>query len=120
MAQMTYTARGLVDQARSIADLQNSKNITYADEVNLLNEAYREMYSRYTESSGDYYLEEYLFTIDSSMVDPTQPNGTAYLVDLPEDFYKIRFLDFALGGNWYPADIFSSSQRNMVPNRPRY
>lgn len=117
---MSYNALGLIQTARSLADLQNSKNITYRDQLDLINESYRDLYSRYTESDGDYFVSEYVFSLSTAWVDPTVTNGSNFLVPLPDDFYKIRYLDYQYGGQWFPVDVFSTSQRDFLPGPPRY
>ena len=116
---MAYTARGLIDYARSVADLQNTKFITYQDENNLLNEAYRDIYSRYTESDGDYYCIETVIDILPSMADPNNI-GRGNLVPLPTDFLKIRTLSYNFGGQWCPVQKFSMSNRDNNTSAPCY
>lgn len=114
-----FTARGLIDEARSLADLQNTKFISYTDELRLINEAYRDIYSRYTESDGDYYAVEEIINVTPAMQDPSNP-GKAYLVPLPTDFLKIRALSYNYGGQWYPVQKFSISNRDNNPSQPTY
>jgi hypothetical protein len=115
---MIYTARGLIDNARSLADLQNTKFISYEDELSLVNEAYRDVYSRYTESDGDYWMTETIFTMSPAYDDPNNQYG--YLIPLPADFLKIRALSYNYGGVWYPCDHFAMSSRDFNPSKPMY
>jgi len=115
-----YTATKLVEYARSLADLENSQFISYDDEKNLLNEAWRDLYSLYTETSGDYWTEEVVIQLTSADVAPNSLNGKEYLVNLPVDFYKIRLLDWNSGGRWSQVDVFSTSMRGSVPSKPYY
>lgn len=117
---MSYTASGIVRTARSLADLQNTKNVTYQDQLDAINEAWRDLYSRYTESDGEYFVSEYDFTLTPAMLDPTGLGGTDYLVPLPTDFYKIRYLDYSMGGVWRPVDRFAIAQRDGFFGKPRY
>ena len=114
-----FTASSILSTAKSIADLQNTANVTYADEVAFINEAWRELYSRYTESEGDYWVKEYDVTVTSAMGTATGL-GTEYLVPLPPDFYKIRTLSYNTGSRWYPVDRFAISARDMQPGVPYY
>jgi hypothetical protein len=116
---MAYTARGLIDYARSVADLQNTKFISFTDELNLINEAYRDIYSRYTESDGDYYCTEIVIDILPSMADPNNV-GRGNLIPLPSDFLKIRTLSYNFGGQWYPVQKFSMSNRDNNTSAPCY
>lgn len=115
---MSYTARQLIDRARSYAAIQNTQFISYSDEVALLNEAYRDLYSRYTESDGDYWSIERIITPTPADIDPNNPN--AYLITLPTDFLKIRALSYSNGNSWAPVQRFSMADRDDNPSRPRY
>lgn len=115
---MPYTTRGLIDQARSLADLQNTRFISYADELNLINEAYKDIYSRYTESDGDYWSIEVIINADPAQIDPNNQFG--YLIPLPADFLKIRSLSYNNGGYWTPCIKFSTSNRDNNPAQPTY
>lgn len=114
-----YTARTIVDHARSIADLQETKFISYDDEVNFLNESYKDLYNRYTESSGDYWVIESVLTVSIANQAPNS-NGWGWLIDLPADFYKLRSVSWGSGGQWFPAQSFSLSQRDYSPTTPVY
>jgi hypothetical protein len=114
-----FTASELVAYARSIADLQNTKFIDHTDEVNLINEAYKDIYARYCESDGDYFVTEIVTQLTPAMLDP---NNTpfAYLIDLPSDFFKLRYVSYRYGNQWQPVEKFSMSQRDNVYGVPRY
>jgi hypothetical protein len=115
---MTFTASELIRRARSLADLQNTQFISHSDEIDLINEAYRDIYSRYTESDGDYWANELIIDIDSTMQDPNNQFG--YLIPLPADFLKIRTLSYNNGGLWVPCQKFSMSNRDNNPSQPMY
>jgi len=112
------TAKKLVTDARSVADLQNTQTISYNDTVTLINESWRTLYSAYTESDGDFWVKEVVITPDTSMIDPNNPY--AYLIPLPTDFYKIRSLSWNTGTQWTPVQRFSMSQRDMIVGVPLY
>jgi hypothetical protein len=116
---VAYTARDLVDQARSRAYLQETKFISYKDEVDLINEAYRDIYNRYVESSADYFVREFVITPDATMLDPNGL-GRGWLIPVPENFYKLRAIDWASGGEWIPVQSFSMSQRDNNGGNPQY
>jgi hypothetical protein len=115
---MDFTASSIIRQARSVADLQETKNISYQDEVDLLNESWRELYSRYTESDSDYWITETVIPLLSSYQDPNSQN--AYLVPLPDDFYKLRTVSWNTGNLWRPMDKFAIAQRDWQPAVPMY
>lgn len=118
--QQTFTASGLIKDGRRYADLENSKFISHDDEVSLLNEAFRDIYSMYTESNGDYFTKDYVFTPTTLDLDPNSLGGGDYLIELPADFYKIRFLSFSSGTIWRPCSNFSASERDNQPTIPKY
>jgi hypothetical protein len=113
------TVSELIAEARSIADLQNSKFVSYADEMRAVNEAYRDLYNRYTESQGEYFVSEVVIQLDATMLDPNA-YGQGYLVPLPADFYKLRSVSWNTGGQWYPVQSFSMSQRDFTGVNPMY
>ena len=113
-------ATKLIEYARSLSDLENSKFISYDDEKMLLNEAYRDLYSLYTETAGDYWTKEEILQLNDTNKDPNSLNNKEYLVDLPVDFYKIRFLSYSDGSNWISMDRFATSMRNTTVNKPYY
>lgn len=109
----------LIAEARDIADLQNTRFVSYSDELRAVNEAYRDLYNRYTESQGEYFVSEFLTTLDASMLDPNS-YGQGYLVPLPADFYKLRTVSWNTGGQWYPVQSFAMSQRDFAGVNPMY
>ena len=117
---MAFAASGLVAYARSLADLVNSKFISYSDGLTLLNEGYRDIYNLMTESSGDYFTKDFVFTLTSINKDPNSLTGNEYLYTPPADFYKLRFLSYNTGSNWANVDRFSGTDRNNNPGKPMY
>jgi hypothetical protein len=115
---MAYTARELIEYARSLADLQNTRFISYEDEITLINEAYRDVYNRYTESDGDYWDTEIIIDMATAPRDPNSQTG--FLIPLPADFLKIRSLSYNNGGFWLPCNKFSLSNRDNNPSQPTY
>lgn len=117
---MPYTASSLIKYARSLADLQNSKVITYEDEINLINESYRDIYNKYIESELDYYTERVVIDITPAMVDPTSINGNEYFVPLPINFYKLRTVSWNTGGRWQIMKKFNTDQMDDLSSEPYY
>jgi len=114
---MIFDARTLVRNARSIADLQETQFISYEDTVNALNEGYREIYNKYTESDSDFWIEEVIVTPTEEMLDPNATN--AYLIPLPDNFYKLRTVSWS-NGQWLPMNKFSMSERDNFTGIPMY
>jgi len=114
---MIFDAVTLVRNARSIADLQGTQFVTYEDTANALNESYREIYNRYTESDSDFWIAEVVIEPTQEMVDPNANN--AYLIPLPDDFYKLRTVSWS-NGQWIPMNRFSMSERDSFTGIPMY
>lgn len=106
----------IIARARSLADIQNSKFITNTDEENALFEAYKDVYSKITDSSDDYYIKTAILDLTTA----TKINDTSFEIDMPTDCYKIRFVDFKNSGDWQSMDRFNTNQRNERPGKPQY
>ena len=106
----------IIARARSLADIENSKFITNTDEENALFEAYKDVYSKITDSSDDYYIKTALLDLTTA----TKINDTSFEIDMPADCYKIRFVDFKNSGEWQSMDRFNTNQRNDRPGKPQY
>jgi len=106
----------IIARARSLADIANSKFITNSDEENALFEAYKDVYSKITDSSDDYYIKTAILDLTTA----TKINDTSFEIDMPSDCYKIRFVDFKNSGDWQNMDRFNTNQRNERPGKPQY
>lgn len=110
MAQISVPCSSLVARALSLADLVNSKFISYDDLMNSLNEAWKDVYNFLTERNDDYFMT--LTTLNASSALVGQPlNPNEYLIPLPDDFFKLRFLDYNYSGSWQPMKKFSLDNR---------
>lgn len=117
MMTIPATASQIISRARSIADLPNSKFIESDDESDSLNESWRDIYSKLIDADDDYYLTE------ASLTTGTAVTGTdcEYLITLPTDFLKIRYLDYQIAGNaWQPVQKFPLSMKDYNPGAPYY
>jgi hypothetical protein len=114
-----YTTQEIVTLARSIADMANAKYITQEDEASFLNESYKSLYSRYTSTGNEYWLNETVIPLTSAML-TASGKGKEYLVILPTDFYQLRGLDWDNGSSWLPVQKNPWSQRDYVGGEPRY
>lgn len=110
------TASYLIERARSLSDLVNSKFISYEDEVSSLNESYRDIYSWLCNNDDDYYVKEYFTTVVPNVAN----DPTVSLITLPEDFYKLRFIDYQFQGNWTRVRKYSTEERDNNPSGPKY
>ena len=114
------TSTDVRDRARSLADLPNSQLITADDELNSLNETYHDVYDWLLQNDDDYYLTETTTTLTASMISSTNLTGNEYLVPLPADFYRIRYLDWQSNNQWQEAYKFPMSMRDIPPASPMY
>lgn len=114
-----YTTQEIVDLARSIADMANAKYITQEDESSFLNESYKSLYSRYTSTGAEFWINESVIPLTSAML-TASGKGREYLVPMPDDFYQLRGLDWDNGSSWITMQKNPWSQRDYVGNEPRY
>jgi hypothetical protein len=113
---MVYTSSSLIARARSLADLPNTTFISYDDEVNSLNEAYRQGYTKLTENNDDYYVSTANIVLDAG----TLTLNNIYSADLPEDMFTVRLVSYNDQGHWRNMAKFSLSQFNGDFSQPMY
>ena len=116
------TATDVRDRARSLADLPNSQLITSDDELNSLNETYHDVYDWLLQNDDDYYLTETTITLTASMLSATNlgASNNEYVVPLPADFYRLRYLDWQSNNIWQPVNKMSLSGHDVAPASPQY
>lgn len=73
----------IVKRAQQIADLENSSFISWAENVNLLNEAYRDIYQKAINANVKYWLKDWVLKDGENIGE----NATRY--KLPSDFYTL-------------------------------
>ena len=113
------TANDIILRARSVSDLPASQFVSHLDELNSLNEAWKDVYSALVENDDDYYVTE--TTITLSAIYAVAGTANEYLYPLPADFLKIRYLDFRGDANNYmPVKKFSLAQKDDQPGDPYY
>ena len=109
-------ASQIIARARSLSDTPNSLFISNTDEINSLWEAYKDLYAHITDSSDDYFLSE--ATLDLSTA--VKFGDNAWVVSVPSDLYKIRFVDYYDTLNWRSMQKFATADRNKFYGDPRY
>lgn len=109
-------ASRLIQRARSLSDTPNSLFISNSDEKNSLWESWKDVYSKITDSSDDYFVKESF--LDTSLA--TQDGPFEWLVDLPADMYKVRFVDYMDSGRWVAMTKFNTNNRNRSSATPSY
>lgn len=106
----------MLARAMTLADLVNSKYVTQADKIYSLNEAWRDLYSALTESDDDYFLEVVILP----MAGATALDRYTWTLQLPEDCYKVRYVDYQATTDWIRMDRFALEERNDGPGDPSY
>lgn len=77
------TTNDIVKRAQQIADLENSSFISWSENVNLLNEAYRDIYQKAINANVKFWLNTWTLSNGADYGE----NAKAY--DLPKDFYTL-------------------------------
>lgn len=114
------TATDVRDRARSLADLPNSQLITSDDEVNSINETFHDVYDWLLQNDDDYYVTETTITITPAMQSSTNLANNEFVVPLPADFYRLRYLDYNSNSQWQVVDKLPLSARDISPASPQY
>lgn len=99
---MTVTLANLKLRARRKADMENSAFISDAELLDLVNEAYCELYDVMTQAFERYYTTTTTFS--------TTPGTTAYA--LPGDFYKLLAVDLQSGNSYITMYPYDENERN--------
>ena len=111
-------ASKIVSDARGEADLVNAEFITHDDETASLNAAYKDLYAEITKNDDDYFLSESTVTITAGMKSSGTDNE--YLLPLPADFWKLRYVDYAVNSRWERMERFSLNLKNDQTAEPMY
>jgi hypothetical protein len=113
------TASEIIARARSVSDLPASQFVSHTDELNSINESWKDIYNALIEADDDYYLTE--ITIALTPANIVAGTNNEYLFPLPADFLKMRYLDFKLDSqNYLPVKKFNLSMKDDQPGDPYY
>lgn len=89
---------------RQRADKVNSLFVTDAEITSMINASYAELYDLIIQSSEDYFTTSTTLTVTSS---------DAGVASLPASFYKLRGLDYLIGGNYVTVYSYDWGERNL-------
>lgn len=103
---MAVTLSTLRTRVRQQADQENSTFISDSELTVYVNQSAAELHGMLTTLYEDYYLT----TVDFSL-------STVNTYTLPTDFYKLRGLDYSLGGDWVTVPRFAFEDRNRFQTR---
>ena len=112
------TATQILSRARFASELPQSKFVSHNDELQSLNEAWKQIYASLMDNDDDFYVTEtnFAFTAANIVANTTQE----YLSPLPEDFLRARYLDFRGNFDWTPMKKFPLSMKDLNPAIPYY
>jgi hypothetical protein len=112
------TATQILARARFVSELPQSKFVSHTDELQSLNESWKQIYAALMDNDDDYYVNEtnFAFTVASLVANTTNE----YLSPLPEDFLRSRYLDFRGNFDWTPMKKFPLSMKDLNPAIPYY
>lgn len=108
---MATTLADIRNRARRRADMVNSQFVSDTELLDFINASYAELYDILVQTYEDYFVQSESFTLSSS------DNGVRAL---PSDFYKLKGVDYQLGGDFitlYPYDWNTRNFRQRAVNR---
>ena len=111
-------ASDLVKRARSLANIPKAQYINHDDEVESLWESWKDIYTKITDTAAyDYFIvgPELLDLSTAVQLGPTE-----WMITLPSDVWKLRFVDYNRNGYWLNMDLFNINQRNQVGGSCKY
>jgi hypothetical protein len=115
---MTYYASEIVKRARSLANIPKAQYISHDDEIESLKESYKDIYTKFTDAAAyDYFITG---PVDLDLTTAVQQGQTEWVIDLPDDCWKLRYVDFNRNGFWTNMELFNINQRNSVGGAPKY
>lgn len=91
-------------RARQRADMEDSTFIGDSELNSYVNASYSELYDLLTATYEDYFTTSTTFTLVT---------GDSGVEALPTDFYKLRGLDYQLGGEWITVYPYDWNSRNL-------
>jgi hypothetical protein len=117
--QLSASCNSIVNHAKGLADVVGANFPTYDDLVSSLNESWKDLYETLTDSSTDYFVTLSILSVGANPSNAPL-NTNEYLVTLPNDYYKLAFLDYNYNGSWQRMQLFSKDNRASNPSTPLY
>ena len=90
-------------RVRQRADMENSNFVSDSELNGYINKSISELYDLLVSSNSEYFLSSTTSTVASG----------ESTITLPSDFYKLRGVDFYLGGRWTDLEQFNFNERNL-------
>jgi hypothetical protein len=111
------TASEIIARGRSLSDLPNSQFVSHQDEVQSVNESWKDLYQSLLEQGDDdYFVNQVIVNLTPAM----SVGENEWEVPLPADFYKLRYIDYRGAMRWEQMDKFPLSMRDYNPMEPYY
>lgn len=111
-------ASEIILRARHIADLPSSEFIDHNDELASLNESWKDIYAALLENDDDYFVTETTIALGPTLAVAGTTNE--YLLPLPSDCTRIRYVDYRGTMDWLPMLKFNLSMKDNQPASPYY
>lgn len=90
-------------RTRQRADMENSNFVSDSELTGYVNKSISELYDLLVSSNSEYFLSSSTTVVASG----------ESTITLPADFYKLRGVDFYLGGRWTDLEQFNFNERNL-------
>lgn len=115
-------ASSIITRALNLADLQNAAFIQWNDKAQSLYESYRDIYADLIDAEDDFFLVDTQIAVTQSMQSVNQSGSMVqeWLVPLPTDCMKIRYVFYRGTQSWLPMDKFEILDATVVGSPPRY
>jgi hypothetical protein len=112
-------ATDILLRARSVSDLPNSLFISHLDELNSINEGWKNIYAALMDNDDDYYVTELPITLTPA--NAVANSNNEWTITLPTDFMRLRYLDYrSNAADWLPMNKFNLSMKDNQPGDPYY
>ncbi|HXK36982.1 MAG TPA: hypothetical protein VJ553_05375 [Candidatus Paceibacterota bacterium] len=111
-------ASEIILRARHVSDLPSSQFVDHNDELASMNESWKDIYAALLENDDDYFLTETTLTLGPTFAVAGTTNE--YLLPLPEDCSRIRYVDYRGTMDWLPMLKFNLSMKDNQPASPYY
>ena len=103
-------ASEIILRARHVADLPSSEFIDHNDELASLNESWKDIYAALLDNDDDYSVTETTLTLGPTFAVAGATNE--YLLPLPTDCDRIRYVDYRGTMDWLPMSKFNLSMKD--------
>ena len=100
---MATTLSNIRDRCRQRADMVNSQFVSDTELLNFINASYAELYDLLVQTYEDYFVTSETFTLTTS---------DSGIRALPSGFYKLKGVDYSIGGEFVTLYPYNWNTRN--------